>query len=168
MILETNELTQLYEAVIKPFGHPDPSGFMTRALLLSEGDPDYVGLDGKRGFMPVDAGLALEMTGATEIQSLQANLVATLTMDRMFFELTGDIDDMIIVFHYGVETLETGTPSGAISFLKEVNDARGDMINLMYPPMATMDDVIKAMSPSEIDPRLSTSEKDFFEFLLKV
>lgn len=167
MILETQELLQLYEAVVKPFGHPDPLGYMARALLESEGDPDYIDVEGKRGFMPVDPARALEMTGASEIQSLQSNLVATLTMDRMLFEDYRSIDDMIIAFHYGDDATSGDKTKSQSDFIALVNEGRQDVHRLMYPPFATVKDVIKALDERNVDRRLSTDEKNFFSYLLK-
>lgn len=165
MILTSKQLRELYEAVVKPFGHPDPLGYMTRALLESGGDPDYIDVSGKRGFMPVFPEVALEMTGATEIQSLESNVVATLTIDRMNFEDFRGIDNMIIAFHYGGEAVDSPRTSQQKEFINDVNESREDVNTLMYPPHAKVADVIKVLDTSKIDIRLTTGQQDFFKFL---
>lgn len=168
MILPTEQLVQVYEGVIKPFGHPDPLGFMTRSLLMSEGNPDFIDVEGKQGFMPALPEVALEMTGATEIQSLQGNLIATLTMDRMFFDKYRSINDMMIAFHFGEDAALNERSGKQMSLINDVNEAREDTQDLMYPPMATVNDVIKVLDQSRVDRRLTTKETNFFEYLLGV
>lgn len=167
MILPTEELLNVYEGVVKPFGHPDPLGFMTRALLTSEGDPDYIAVDGRRGFLPIQPELALEMTGASEVQSLQGNLVAALTIDRMFFEKLRSVERMIIATHYGEENVIDEPTGKHKQFIEDINDGREDTRLLMYPPLATVADVIKLLNPDRVDKRLNQDEKDFFELLLR-
>ena len=169
MILKPKELTQLYEAVIKPFGHPDPLGYMTRALLESEGDPDFIDASDKRGFMPANPTRAMEMVGATEVQSLQGNVIATLAMDRLLFDEYGSIDKMILAFHYDPDNdIELDEPNKDMKdFIKEVNESRKDMLHLMYPPLATVSDIINALDERKVDVRLSAKEKSFFSYLLE-
>ena len=88
MILTDDELRGLYEAVIRGSGHPDPIGYMASIILTSEGDPDYIGADGKMGLMPVTPDYAASLVGATEVLSIQANVIATLAMDMLLFEQT--------------------------------------------------------------------------------
>lgn len=166
MILTQTELLELYEGVVKPFGHPDPLGFMTRALLLSEGDPDYVNLSNEVGFMPVVPDRALDMVGASEVQSLQGNVVATLAMDRLNFDKYRGIDEMILVFHFGESVIQSGPNKEQRDFLNEVKEARPDTYDLLYPRMATVADVIEVLGKSNVDKRLTQGEVSFFEFLL--
>lgn len=168
MILTTRELVQIYEGVIKPFGHPDPLGFMTRVLIESEGDPDYIDAEGKRGFMPVLPEVALELTGATEVQSLQSNLIATLSIDRINFDKFKGVDTMIIAFHFGDDAADRPRTSEQNALINDINESRQEVQELMYPPFATYKDVIKVLDPSQVDTRLTTDEKDFFVFLLGV
>ena len=165
--LTPKELLQLYESVIKPFGHPDPLGYLTRALLESDGNPDYVDVEGKRGFMPVLPEVALEMTGATEVQSLQGNVVATLTMDRMLFDKYRTVDSMMIAFQYGEDSLGDTPTKHQKEFINEVNESRGYTQQLVYPPLATVSDVIDALDERDVDKRLTGKEKSFFSYLLK-
>lgn len=167
MILGAKELLNIYEGVIKPFGHPDPLGFVTRALLKSDGDPDYIAVDGSRGFLPIQPELTLEMTGATEVQSLQGNLIAALTIDRMFFDQFKSVDRMIVATHYGENAVEDEPRGKQKKFIDQINDSREDTRLLMYPPMATVSDVIGVLNPKNIDKRLNKNEKDFFELLLR-
>lgn len=167
MILTANQLVELYEGVIKPFGHPDPLGYITRALIVSEGDPEYIGVDGRRGFMPVLPDLALELVGAQEVQSLEANIIATLTIDRLYFDELGSIDKMIIAFEFGIDSISETLTKNQSDFIEDVNDSREESQLIMYPPLATVNDVIDILEASLVDPRLSTKEKDFFQFLVE-
>jgi len=166
MILTPSELVELYEGVVKPFGHPDPLGFITRALIESGGDPDYIDVDGKQGFMPVLASRANEMTGSEEVQSLQSNLVSTLTMDRLIFQTNKSIDEMMIIFHFGENSIDDGLTKEHKSFITDVNDSRQEALSIMYPPFATVQDIIKALDPSNVDTRLTNEKENFFKFLL--
>lgn len=167
MILSTNQLVELYEGLVKPFGHPDPLGYMTRALLTSEGDPDFIDVAGKRGFLPVLPELALEMTGVTEVQSLQSNIITTLTMDRMWFDQFRNIDKMIVASQFGPDEVNDELSKDQKVFVDSIDDARADTYQLMYPPMATVKDVIEVLNLSRVDRRLTTGERDFFELLLR-
>lgn len=166
--MTSRELRVLYESIVKPFGHPDPMGYMTRALIMTEGDPDYIGMDGKRGFMPVDPSRALEEVGVSDVQSLQGNVIATLTMDRMLFESYRTINDMIIAFHFDMGDEETWESQPKYkSFIKDIDDSRDDARLMVYPPRATVKDVIKLVSDSETDKRLDTTELNFFKRLMR-
>lgn len=145
MILTAQELREVYEGLVLPFGHPDPIGYMTRAYLLSGGDTDYFGGDGKVGFMPVEPERAAVMIGVQDVASLQNNVAATVTMDMMYFQMYQDIDNMIVAFHFGEQAVDevTGTYTGDIkSFLEEIDDARGIMREIVSPRRATVNDVL--------------------------
>ena len=95
MQMEQKDLKMLYEAVIKSSGHPDRMGFMARIMLTSGGDPDYIDIEGKVGLMPVDPSVAAQAVGATDVQSVQGNITATLAMDMLIFQQTMDVEMMI-------------------------------------------------------------------------
>lgn len=148
MILGPQELREVYEGLVLPFGHPDPIGYMTRAYLLSGGDSDYFGGDGKVGFMPVEPERAMTMIGVQDVASLQNNVATTVTMDMMYFDTYRDIDSMIVAFHFGEQAVDeaTGTYSGNIkAFLEEIDNARGMMRDIVSPPRATLNDVLKML-----------------------
>lgn len=167
MILSQQELLELYEAVVKPFGHPDPMGFMTRAILLSGGDPHFVeGI--KRGFMPVNPNTAFELVGATEVQSLEGNVIASLAIDRINFDKFQNVDDMVISFHFENDVIDTlnRTPKQQ-TLLNDIEESRNDVNQLIYPPLATVDDVIKVLTANQESADISKDQKDFFKLLLK-
>lgn len=168
MELSSRELLQIYESMIKPFGHPDPLGFITRVLLLSGGDPDYIDSDGNQGFMPVMADVAIEMTGVPEVQTLQNNLTATLTIDRLYFESLTSVDRMIIAFHFSEEEATGTLTNEHLDFLNDVNEGRKESLAILYPPIATVENVIELLNEDLIDERLSTNEKSFFKTLLEI
>lgn len=148
MILTAQELREVYEGLVLPFGHPDPIGYMTRAYLLSGGDSDYFGGDGKIGFMPVEPERAATMIGVQDVASLQNNVAATVMMDMMYFNMYRDIDNMIVAFHFGEEAVDevTGTYTGNIrAFLDEVDNGRGVMREIVSPPRATLNDVLRML-----------------------
>lgn len=167
MKLGQEELMQLYEAVVKPFEHPDPLGYMVRALLVSEGDPDFIDGDGDRGFMPVSPSRATQMTGVQEVQTLQNNVIATLTMDRMLYEQYQSIDDMIVAFHFGEEVVQEEYQGDEKAFLEAVTEAHEDVEDLLHPPLATVDDVISLLDQSDSCGKMSKSRKTFFKKLIK-
>lgn len=166
MILTPQELVEVYEAMVKPFGHPDPLGYMTRALIVSEGDPDYIDVEGKRGFLPVLPQDALELVGAQEVQSLQGNLIASLAMDRVLFDQFGTVNKMIIASEFGADNVGENLTPKQKQFIEDVDDSREDTHKIMYPPFAKVEDIIKLLDENKIDPRLSNKRKSFFEFLL--
>lgn len=148
MILGPQELREVYEGLVLPFGHPDPIGYMTRAYLLSGGDSDYFGGDGKVGFMPVEPERAMTMIGVQDVASLQNNVATTVTMDMMYFDTYRDIDSMIVAFHFGEQAVDeaTGAYTGNIkTFLEEIDNARGMMRDIVSPPRATLNDVLKML-----------------------
>lgn len=147
-VLTELELRQIYESIVKPFGHPDPLGYMVRAYLTSGCDPDYIGDDDKQGFMPVSMKQVKEVLGqTTDIASAQGNIMTTLTMDRILYDLHGSIENMILAFHFGEENLPAPT-SEMKSFLNEVTENRSNMENIVNPPRATVEDVFKMLEYS--------------------
>lgn len=144
MILSPQELKEVYQGLVLQMGHPDPIGYMTRAFLSSGGDTEYFGTDGKMGFMPVEPDRVANMVGNVDISSLQGNVVATLTMDMMYFEVYQTITDMIVAFHYGEQAIsDDGNYTGEIKrFLDEVDEGRGTMRDIVSPPRATVRDVM--------------------------
>lgn len=147
MILSPQELKEVYQGLVLQMGHPDPIGYMTRAFLSSGGDTEYFGTDGKMGFMPVEPERVVNMVGNVDISSLQGNVVATLTMDMMYFEAYQTITDMIVAFHYGEQAIsDDGNYTGEIKkFLDEVDGARSAMRDIVAPPRATVRDVMNMM-----------------------
>lgn len=145
-LLSGPELRQIYEVLVKPMAHPDPIGYMTRAILTSGGDPDYFGHDNKLGFMPVSMEQVVKVLGqTTDISSLQGNILTTLTMDKLLYEQFMSIDSMIIAFHFGEEMVDSPTGE-ATAFINDVNAGRSDMTVVINPPRATVKDVVQMLS----------------------
>ena len=166
MTLEQAQLLELYEALVLPFGHPDPMGFMTRAALLSELDPNFV--DGQeRGFLPIRADIALEMTGATEIQSLESNVIAALSMDRLNFEKYQTVDDMVIATHFPDTPPDPNNRTSAqTTLLNAIANERNDVVELIYPPLATVKDVVKLLKENKDNIDIPEDQKQFFRMLI--
>ena len=160
-MLSSAELREILEAVVLPTGHPDPMGFIARMVLFSEADPDYVDVDGKFGILPMTPDFASQLVGATEIQSLQGNIVAALAIDMLNFSVMNTLEEVIIAFHEsGADTAGPITREA----LKELPQARVNMRELLYPRKATVKDVIKLLSPENtID--VTPEELDFFNIL---
>lgn len=165
MILSDTELRELYVGLVKPFQHPDPLGYMTRVLLLSEGDPDFV--EGReRGFLPVDMTYAIEETGVPETQSLENNITATLALDRINFDRYGSVDDMVIATHYeGIVDPDNYTAEQT-DFLNAIEEARVEVLSILEPPLATVDDVIDLLNLNREGVGVTKKQEDFFCFLL--
>ena len=160
MILSSQELKQLYRGFLSQFGHPDPLGYIARALLESEGNPAYYGVDGKAGFLPVLPQRAAEMTGSSDVSTLQGNVTATITMDLMFMEQYRNVEDMIVAFHFGEEAVSPGEEDytgRAKSFLASVALLRPEVASIVDPPRATVNDVMKAIRDS-LDGSVKTSK----------
>ena len=166
MTLEQEELLQLYEALILPFGHPDPLGFVTRAAILSQLDPNFV--EGQeRGFLPIRPDIASEMTGATEVQSLQANVIAALTIDRMNFDKYQTVDDMVIATHFPDTVPDPMNRTSAQSaLLNAIDSERNDVYEIMYPPFAKVEDVVKLLKANQNNMDIPKERLDFFSMLL--
>lgn len=166
MTLEQEELLQLYEALILPFGHPDPLGFVTRAALLSELDPNFV--DGQeRGFLPIRTDIAAEMTGATEVQTLQNNVITALTIDRMNFDKYQTVDDMVIATHFPDLIPDPNNRTSAqTALLNAIADERNDVYEIMYPPFATVKDVVKLLKANQNNIDVPKERLDFFRMLI--
>lgn len=147
MILSGQQLKGLYQALVLPMGHPDPIGYMTRAFFLTGGDPDYVGGDGKIGFMPVEPQRAIEMTGNSDVTTLENNIATTIIMDLMYYQKYQTIDDMVIAFHFGEESIspEGGYTGSLRGFLDSIEELRPSVKYIVDPPRATLKDVIKML-----------------------
>lgn len=159
MILDSLELRELYEGVIKPFEHPDPIGFVTRALLMSEGDDQYIGEDGRFGFMPMTSEQGREV-GVNDVFSLENNVTAALAYDRVKHDELGNINDMIKTFHFPDDELSKNE-----SFIDEVDESRSDTYSIMYPRFATRKDVIELLTEASDPNKLTKQEKEFFDYL---
>jgi len=160
MILDSLQLREIYEGFIKPFGHPDPIGFVTRALLLSEGDDEYIGDGGKFGFMPMTIEQATEV-GVTDVFGLQTNVTAALAIDRVNYENLGNSNDMIVAFHYPNDDITEHK-----EFIDQIDESRADTHRIMYPRLATRKDVIELLTESDVESDLTKEEKSFFDYLL--
>lgn len=144
MIILGRNLRDLYEAFILPMGHPDPIGYVTRAIMESGGETDYYDGRGRMGFMPVDPALAMEMTGVQDVVNLQSNVMTTVLIDQMFFRKYGDINDMIVAFHFGESALsDVGYTPEQRDFLNEVDEFRPQIQEIVSPRRATLEDVVK-------------------------
>lgn len=143
--LSARELRQVYEMLVKPMNHPDSVGYMTRALLLSGGDPDYWGSEEKVGFMPVNPSLAYELTGVQDVSSLANNVSATIIMDLMYFQAFGNVTDMVVAFTYGSDavTIDGSYTGGIAAFLNDIEEMRPEVSRIVSPPRATVNDVLR-------------------------
>lgn len=173
MKLSDEELRVLYQGTVKPFQHPDPLGYMTRALILSEGDPDFVDGD-DRGFLPIRPQQVTDL-GVAEVQSLENNVIATLTLDRLNFDKYGTVDNMVLATHFPDEPLlegdtlnESSRTSEQNQFLNDIEDARVDVLNILEPRLATVEDVIKVLSDNRDNMGISKERKEFFSYLLEL
>jgi len=149
MELSAAQLKEVYNGILLPLGHPDPFGYIARALYVSGGDDEYYDIDGKQGFMPVLPERAAQMTGNVNVYALADNVSTTAIMDRMFFEQYGSIDDMIVAFHFGEDAVIVGDDiySGTIKrFLDVINESRPEVRSIVIPPRATLADVIGMLS----------------------
>lgn len=147
MILSALELRNVYEALVLPMNHPDAIGYMTRALYMSGGDDEYYDGDGKVGFMPVDPRRAMELVGVQDVSALENNVSTTVLMDLMFYEQYGTIDDMMIAFHFGEESVSAdGEYSGSLRrFLGDINSMRSSVREIVSPRRARLGDVIRML-----------------------
>ena len=166
MILTDDQLIELYQGVIKPFQHPDPIGFVTRALLLSEGDPDFA--EGNvRGFLPLDPAIASEQVGATEVQTLQSNVSAALAIDRLNFEEYRNIDDMVLATHFPEDDINgRDRTSAQRQFLSDIDEQRKGVLEILQPRLATVEDVIKMINNNRQSLNISSERVNFFDYLL--
>lgn len=164
MILSVDELRGVYESAVRASGHPDPIGYMARAILDSGGDPDYIGVDGKVGFMPVHPDYAAKLVGATEVQSLQGNIIATLAMDIILFQQTQDLRMSMILFHDGQDATQQASDETQ-DILDELDDARQHMHDTLFPRLATVEDVIKLLGDDGDDNNVTDDKMKFFEYL---
>lgn len=166
MMLSKQEMLEVYEGIILPFEHPDPIGYLARALITSGADP-YFYEDGLIGFMPVLPRDAFEVVGANNVASLENNLAATMAMDRLFFESSKNISLMIIAFHFDPVLSEDAFTEEHIEFLNLVDETRPEIMEYLYPRNATIEDVIQAIKSASDKIKLGNQERDFFNSLLK-
>lgn len=161
MKLSNQELRDLYEAVIYPSGHPDPIGYLARALLLSEGDPEFVADDGRVGFMPVLPSDAAKEVGAASVYDLQSNVIATIAMDIQRFADTVALDEVSDPMRIVIERASYGDAEEVLAALP---DARATVSELVDPPRATAEDVMRLLRDRNAD--VSTERLRFFGELM--
>ena len=162
--LTAEELRDVFEVMVKPIGHPDPVGFMARALLTSDGDPDFIDINGKQGFIPLHPDRVVSELGATDVQSLEGNVMTALALDIKYFEQFKDINKMITGTHQDFETAESPTAETRV-ILDELADARTETNEFMFPRLATVEDVINALRASVSD-KPSKNRLNFFKEIL--
>ena len=171
MILSTEELRHVFEGTLKPFGHPDPTGFMARVLMTSGGDPDYISPEGDVGFMPVDPQVAADVTGNGEVSTLQGNLAATIAIDLKLYDQYQNISAMIIAFHFGAESVSLSGPDGygeeEAEFLELIQTSRQEAVDLIYPRLATVEDVVDLIKSTFSGKDVSKKNLAMFEALLE-
>lgn len=151
MKLAPRQFREIYEGLVLALGHPDPIGYVTRAFIMSGGDDAYYDAEGRVGFMPVDPARVQTMVGTQNVASLRDNVAATVTMDLMFFQQFGTIEDMIVAFHFGedrVNEVGDGYKGDIKAFLDEVDNGRGAMREIVSPRRATVEDVLKMAKAS--------------------
>lgn len=164
MELSADQLRDLYGAMIRPIGHPDPIGFVARALLLTDGDPDYIDINDKQGFIPLDPDRVMQELGAMDVQSLEGNVSAALAMDIQNLERFGTMEDAIVATHDGAESV--GSPSEETrQMLDDLPEAREEVHALLFPRLATVDDVVKLLRASETEAPSKTRMKFFKELV---
>lgn len=146
MIVSDTDLRAVYEQIVRPMGHPDPIGYIVRAIMVSGGETEYHSGDGKMGFMPIEPERAQEMVGTSNMLELPANVMTTVTIDMMYFDQYNDLDDMVVAFHFGEEAVNDGNYSKeAKQFLKEMEESRQVIQEIVSPRRATVEDVIRLM-----------------------
>ena len=158
MELSTEQLKQLFEGVIRPEAHPDPLGLMARILLTSEGNPDYVDLEGRVGLLPVHPDRAMEVVGSIDAQTIEGNIASVMAMDILFFDQYGSIQRMIEETHGGPNEETRAIWDAYEEMKREVSD-------LLYPRLATVDDVINILKQSDAETP-SKKRMTFFKELL--
>ena len=163
MELTIEQLRQLYQTAVKPTGHPDPVGFMARILLTSEGDPDYLDIEGRQGLIPLHPDVAMESVGSIDVQSVEGNVATALALDVRHMQAFGNIEDMIIATHDGPDA-KTPSPETK-AMLDDLDDARLETHALLFPPLATVEDVIRLLKDSEVAKPTKT-RMNFFKGLL--
>lgn len=164
MKLTDLQLRQIYQAVVKTSGHPDPVGYMARAIVFSDGDPDYVDIEGKMGFMPVTPDRAMEEVGSSDVQSLQGNILTTLAMDIQYFSNLKTIEGMVIAFHEGIAALQQQRSEEMTDLLDALPQLRSDVLEILSPRLATVEDVIKLMLKN---PSVSASRLNAFKEIVR-
>lgn len=147
MVVSDTELRGIYEQVVMAMGHPDPVGYITRAIMESGGDTEYIAGDGRMGFMPVDPARAKEMVGPSNMLDLYSNVMTTVTIDMMLFSQYNSLEDMVVAFRWGEEAInETGSyTKEQKQFLKTLDESRQDIREIVSPRRATVEDVMRLM-----------------------
>ena len=158
-MLSPRELEEVYTAIVSTSGHPDPLGYMARILLTSGGEPNYVDVGGKLGIMPVTPDYALESVGASDVQSLQGNIIATLAMDIQLYAVARNIEKMIIQFHDGLDASSASEETQGI--IDGIPETRQAVVELMFPRRATIEDVIDMLSVAG-ETTLTPKMRNFF------
>lgn len=161
MELNAEELRAVYDSMIRPIGHPDPIGFIARALLTSEGDPDYIDINGKMGFIPLDPERAMTELGVTEVQSLEGNISAALAMDIQNIQRVDTLEEMVVLTHDG----ESAPSAETKQMLEELPQAKEEVHALLFPPLASVEDVIKLLRDTDVA-KPSKTRMNFFKELL--
>lgn len=143
--MTNDELRRLFDSIIKPSGHPDPVGYLARAVAYSDADPNYIDMEGNIGFMPVHPDRAMREVGASTVVTLESNIAATLAMDMQYFQTLQSVNDMIVAFHEGLEAV--GNPSKAMrELLSNLPELRQEMLAIVSPRRATVNDVIRLLT----------------------
>ena len=148
MKLTPTQLRLNYKSIIQAAGHPDPIGLMARILLLSEGDPDFIDIQGRMGLLPLTAEQGMQVQ-VTDVQSLQGNLLAAIALDKMYFAQYGTIKDMIIATH---SNDQGKLPSEYRDLLTHYEEAKQSTSKLLFPRLATVMDVMKLITtPAKVN-----------------
>lgn len=164
MILTPEELRDVFEVLVKPAGHPDAMGLMARALLTSEGDPDYIDINGKQGFIPLDPDRAMLELGTLDVQSLEGNIMTAIALDIKYFDQYRDLKRMITATHQSADT--ASAPTAATSdLINALPEAKIEVRDLMFPPLATVNDVISVLRAST-NSKPTKARLTFFKELL--
>ena len=164
MQLNADQLRDVYDAMIRPIGHPDPIGFIARGLLLTEGDPDYIDINGKQGFIPIDPGQAMQELGSMDVQSLEGNISTAMAMDIQNLERLGSLEEAIIATHDGADANGVASEETR-QMLADLPEAREEVHLLLFPRLATVEDVIGLLRASETS-KPSKTRMSFFKELV--
>ena len=164
MELSTDELRDVYDVMVRPQGHPDGIGFMARALLLSGGDPDHIDINGKQGFIPLDPDATLATIGVMDVQSLEGNVSAAIAMDIQNMQAVRSVEDMIVATHDGINRVGNPTKETQ-AVLDDLDEAREEVQDMLFPRLATVEDVIKLLRASETATPSKTRMKFFKELI---
>jgi hypothetical protein len=139
------QIKEIYQALIKPFGHPDPIGFMCRAKMYSDWDSDFVDIySGKRGFMPMTDMFVQAILGQPtgDLTDLQINLQTALMVDMMLYSQVNSVPAMNYVFDTQDEAgFYNQASSDALNI--EIDKLRPNVKRICDPPIATVSDIAK-------------------------